>query len=40
MKKLKCLPGHNLHMMKLNDVTKHKFDNNEENLLLIFPIII
>lgn len=32
MKKLKCLLGHNLHMMKLNDVTKHKFDNNEENI--------
>lgn len=32
MKKLKCLLNHPLHMMKIHDITKHKFDNNEENI--------
>jgi len=32
MKNIKCLLGHNLHIMKIHDVTRHKFDNNEENI--------
>lgn len=32
MKNIKCLLGHNLHIIKLNDVTKHQYDNDEENV--------
>jgi hypothetical protein len=32
MENIKCLLGHPIHMMKLHDITEHKFDNDKENI--------
>ena len=32
MKKLKCLLGHNLRLMKLYDVIESTYDNDKENI--------